>query len=331
MAVAGEHVMELEWEEWDGKSPFLHHCLAGSFAGVAEHVLLYPFDTLKTHLQSYCADCPVNKAQTSMATSDGTMLGALRSQFSNTSFTASFLRLWRGAQVMAVGCVPAHAMYFSSYETMKGLFLQRDHANLGALGSTVAGASAALVHDSVMVPVDTIKQRMQLGYYKNMGDAVRNMVKVEGAAGLYRAFPVTLATNLPYGAIMVTTNESLREFLMKQHNSNVLDVKTTLLAGCGAGMVAAALTTPLDRVKTRLQTQGLGIVLDCEVVGKSCPKLEDGAKYKGLSDAFQSIVREEGYRGLFRGMAPRLMTHTPAVAISWTTYEAAKLWLSSSL
>jgi solute carrier family 25 iron transporter 28/37 len=38
---------ELDWEEWDGKSPFWHHCVAGSAAGVAEHVLVYPLDTGK--------------------------------------------------------------------------------------------------------------------------------------------------------------------------------------------------------------------------------------------------------------------------------------------
>ena len=53
-------------------------------------------------------------------------------------------------------------------------------------------------------------------------------------------------------------------------------------------------------------------------------------KYGGLSDAFHSIVREEGSAGLFHGMTPRLMTHTPAVAISWTAYEAAKQWLASA-
>lgn len=95
-------------------------------------------------------------------------------------------------------------------------------------------------------------------------------------------------------------------------------------------MVAAAVTTPLDRLKTRLQTQGLGTV-HCDLIGTSCPKIDATPKYNGLSDAFRSIVREEGYAGLFRGIGPRLMTHTPSVAISWTVYEAMKLWLSSSL
>lgn len=48
-------VEDLEWEEWDPSSSpltFADHCLAGSFAGVAEHTLLYPLDTVKTCWQS---------------------------------------------------------------------------------------------------------------------------------------------------------------------------------------------------------------------------------------------------------------------------------------
>lgn len=177
-----------------------------------------------------------------------------------------------------------------------------------------------------MVPADTIKQRLQLGYYKGLRDGLQTMVRQEGAAGLYRALPVTLCTNLPYGAVMVTTNEYLRELLMKQTNATTLDVRTTLLSGCGAGLVAAAVTTPLDRLKTRLQTQGLGLVEASNVATTTCAKMAT-PKYNGLVDAFRSIVREEGYVGLFRGLGPRVLTHTPSVAISWTVYEGMKLWL----
>jgi solute carrier family 25 iron transporter 28/37 len=104
-------------------------------------------------------------------------------------------------------------------------------------------------------------------------------------------------------------------------------------------MAAAAVTTPLDRVKTRLQTQGLATIpapTSCHGIPADCRKAEEAMlttvnkpKYQGLSDATKSIVKEEGWMGLFRGMTPRLMTHTPAIAISWTTYEAAKMWLMS--
>ena len=341
ISTAGEHVMELEWEEWDGKGSYLQHCLAGSLAGVVEHTALYPVDTIKTQMQSYCADCSnKTKCQVTGTSQQPSGMWTTIRQLTSGKAAPGLGRLWRGVQAMMVGCIPAHALYFSSYEAIKSLFLSEtsDQHNLGPLGSAVAGATAAFCHDSVMTPADTVKQRLQLGHYNGMSDAVKNILRNEGPAGLYRSFPITLLTNLPYGMIMVTTNEYLREILTKRSGSPVLDVKTTMLAGCGAGMAAAAVTTPLDRVKTRLQTQGLGTIMRANRDGipADCPKLAEEAmlsvkpKYQGLSDAFKSIVQEEGWMGLFRGMIPRLMTHTPSIAISWTTYEAAKMWLMSS-
>jgi solute carrier family 25 iron transporter 28/37 len=363
IGAAGEHVMELEWEEWDGSGSFTDHCLAGSFAGVAEHTLLYPVDTIKTQMQAFCADCPANSAKSNASAAASaarpppngmwntmkqlTMQAnerVVKTASTDISASVGFGRLWRGVQTMMVGCIPAHALYFSSYEAVKAVFLERDNEttsnssdgqqsqNLGPMGSAVAGATAAFCHDLIMTPADTVKQRQQLGHYDGMNHAIRNILASEGPAGLYRSFPITLLTNLPYGIIMVTTNEYLRELLeQRQSGSPVLDVKTTLLAGSGAGMAAAAVTTPLDRVKTRLQTQGLTNIMapaSCERVSANCPKLS-GPKYEGLADAAKSILREEGWMGFFRGMTPRLMTHTPAIAISWTSYEAMKMYLTS--
>ena len=168
-----------------------------------------------------------------------------------------------------------------------------------------------------------------------MTNALVHMWNHEGLVGLYRALPVTLCTNLPYGAVMVTTNEALRAWLMasssscssdntKDGTAPSLSIQTTLLAGSGAGMAAAAVTAPLDRLKTKLQTQGLAVAHTTT----SAPSLTP--RYKGLVEAFESVIRHEGFRGLFRGLVPRIVTHTPSVAISWTVYEVMKVWLSSS-
>jgi len=397
--------IELEWEEWDGKSPFLHHCIAGSMAGVAEHVLLYPVDTVKTHMQAYCSTCPNNPAnkglssakavcngppklktpttsaaphgmwstitnliqhghsqtlpltQTTSRRAGGTLTATVTPLSPSLSSTLTpklqtgYIRLWRGVQTMATGCIPAHALYFSSYEYMKSQFSTKtvnpasgvEQMHLGTLGASLAGAVSTLAHDLVMTPLDTIKQRMQLGHYDSMGHAVRQIVKWEGYAGLYRSFGITVLTNLPYGMVMMSTNEFLRDAFMewKQPESRVLDLETTMIAGCGAGSVAAFVTSPMDRVKTRLQTQTLAHAFPATAAGnvKSCPKasaalaqasleLTQKAKYKNLSEAFSSIAKEEGFVGLFRGVVPRMMTHTPAVAISWTAYESGKRWLA---
>lgn len=408
--MADDDEQDLEWEEWDGRSPFLHHCIAGSIAGVAEHTLLYPVDTIKTHMQSYCASCPNNPQAARHNSSSSTLAGSslrqvaassssnlgmwrtmrnimrgshlsrpattgavrpsdlleLSSRATASSLRSSYGRLWRGVQTMAVGCVPAHALYFSSYEAVKALFLSNGNfqtdstivaTHLSPLGSSVAGATATVCHDLIMSPLDTIKQRLQLGHYGGMGHGLRHVLAHEGWPGLYRSFPVTLATNVPYGMIMVSTNEFLKA-LLRPDDPDTFHLETSLTAGCGAGFVAAALTTPLDRVKTRLQTQSMGggtygVATAAEpsvvVQGVKCDRHNECgstlrqarylattsgsgssvAKYAGWKDALKSIVREEGaVAGLCRGMVPRILMHSPAVAISWTAYEGAKKWLS---
>lgn len=414
-----------DWEEWDGVSPFWHHCLAGSVAGLAEHTLIYPLDTVRTHIQ-VCANCkfsPSHQAAEALKTTvtasshssvkKGTSsalhhhaAAAARSTTGRPLTAASatkarqlptgmwqtmrylvsepvamvgtetpaatavttamapktegIMRLWRGVQTMMIGCIPAHAIYFSSYEMVKAFWQtpsspgnnnnNNNHTTeLVWYGSMMAGATATLGHDMIMAPLDTVKQRLQIGHYQgSMSNALRQMISKEGPVALYRSFPITLLANVPYGMIMVMTNESLKQIWTRSSNGDVvghhepLTLTTTLLASSAAGLVASAATTPLDRIKTLLQTQQMapacwptppancprGVNVANAVAATKAGAGSDPLVLQNALQAFQHILRHEGPVGLFRGLVPRVMSHTPAVAISWTTYETAKsaLW-----
>lgn len=75
--------------------------------------------------------------------------------------------------------------------------------------------------------------------------------------------------------------------------------------------MAAAATTPLDVIKTLLQTRGTSG--DKEI--REC---------KGLLEAAQIIKRREGFGGFWKGLRPRIVTTMPSTAICWTSYEMAK-------
>jgi Mitochondrial carrier protein len=51
--------------------------------------------------------------------------------------------------------------------------------------------------------------------------------------------------------------------------------------------------------------------------------------FKSAIQVIRHVIKEEGYMGFLRGLAPRMMLHAPAVAISWTTYETVKSALTS--
>ncbi len=155
---------------------------------------------------------------------------------------------------MLVGCVPSHAAYFSAYEVGKvqlGVNAPGHHPVAAAL----TGACATLLHDTFSAPVDLVKQRLQLGYYKGIAHCVRSIVAEEGALSLWRSFPATLAMNVPYAAAAVAANESAKVLLKPLLGAD--SFFTYLLSGACAGAAAAAVTTPLDVVKTRIQTNGL--------------------------------------------------------------------------
>jgi solute carrier family 25 iron transporter 28/37 len=357
-----------EWEEWDGTSPFWVHCIAGSLAGVAEHTLVYPLDTVRTHIQ-VCAACHHNPtAAASGMTKQASVLqkaaaaqqarpaqaqigmwqtmrqlmnqplvlegGAAASSSRAIAAAPQMVgisRLWRGVQTILVGCIPAHALYFSNYELVKAATLD-ENGQVTTYGSALAGAAAVVSHDLILGPLDTVKQRLQLGHYRGLSHALSTMIQNEGLVSLYRSFPVTLATNIPYGMVMVGTNEFCKK-QWSRDNHGQLTLGVTLASSGLAGLVASATTTPLDRIKTYLQTQQLTpacSVSATSVPPEHCPLSAAKKKAPIVADWRQAALRiysTEGAVGFFRGMAPRILSHTPAVAISWTTYEKAKQYL----
>lgn len=41
----------MEWEEWNPQhGSFMHHVISGSIAGVVEHTIMFPVDTIKVFI-----------------------------------------------------------------------------------------------------------------------------------------------------------------------------------------------------------------------------------------------------------------------------------------
>ena len=79
--------------------------------------------------------------------------------------------------------------------------------------SALAGCLATLAHDSIMTPLDVVKQRMQLGLYKNTLSAFRTILRVDGVRALYASYLTTLYMNIPNNAILVASNDFLKKWL----------------------------------------------------------------------------------------------------------------------
>ena len=79
------------------------------------------------------------------------------------------------------------------------------------------------------------------------------MYRKEGLRAFYISYPTTLAMTIPFTAIQFACYESLAKVLNPKKRYDPL---THCVSGGVAGAIAAAITTPLDVIKTLLQTRG---------------------------------------------------------------------------
>lgn len=128
----------LDWEDNVEGLPFLKHMLAGSCAGITEHSVAFPFDTLRTYAQA-----------------ESTKLVSIQEN-ANFIKTSGFVNLWRGVTSVLWGCVPAHAVYFSTYEIARKYFKIETNSDLYLVSTAVTGAIATAAHDCIMNPMDGI-------------------------------------------------------------------------------------------------------------------------------------------------------------------------------
>ena len=62
-------------------------------------------------------------------------------------------RFWKGAQVIASGCAPAHASQFMMYEQLK-IFFNYDNAEFNIFTTLLIGSTTTFAHDFFIAPAD---------------------------------------------------------------------------------------------------------------------------------------------------------------------------------
>ena len=150
-------------------------------------------------------------------------------------------------------------------------------------------------------PLDLIRARLTLQSgatreYRGILHGLTTVVSKEGPLALYRGLWPSIAGIFPYIGIDFAVYETLKGHL--PHNGWLRtthgDPRKHVLLGCGAiaGVVGQTVAYPLDLVRRRMQVMGWA--------GGNTSYSYKG----GILRTMQQIMREEGIRGLYRGMIP---------------------------
>lgn len=173
--------------------------------------------------------------------------------------------LYGGVIPAAIGSFGGTSVFFGAYEWSKRIMI--DNGMAPSLAYLNAGMVADLVASPLYVPTEVLKTRLQLqgrynnphfksGFnYRSTWSAARTIVRNEGIAALFFGYRATLYRDLPFSAIQFAFYEEERKLAKKYAGSNEIGLHMEIFTAVTAGGLAGTLTTPLDVVKTRIQTQ----------------------------------------------------------------------------
>ncbi|KAJ5760272.1 hypothetical protein N7520_007428 [Penicillium odoratum] len=187
----------------------------------------------------------------------------------------------------------------------------------------IAGGGAGMMEALVCHPLDTIKVRMQLSRRarapgtKPRGFAATGaeIVRKETAMGLYKGLGAVLGGIIPKMAIRFTSFQAYKDMLADK-DGNVTS-KATFLAGLLAGVTeAVAIVNPMEVIKIRLQAQH-----------HSLADPLDTPKYRSAPHALFTVVKEEGFSTLYRGVSLTALRQGTNQAANFTAYTELKAQL----
>ncbi|EAU38835.1 conserved hypothetical protein [Aspergillus terreus NIH2624] len=300
--------------------------IAGAFAAVIVDFIVYPFDTLKTRIQSPNYEKVYKDASTRAVRKD-----------------VLFRGLYQGVTAGA---------FFTTYEALKHLLntthknntsnnLALRHSLPAPVIHALASSGAEMVSCFILTPAEVIKQNAQIVNVQSAQGTRPATATVQAVAKfrhrpwkLWSGYTALVGRNLPFTGLHFPIMEAVRARIVawrerKREERRVLGldvsagkvggsdvVERAVVTGVSAAMsgtIASTVTTPIDVVKTRMML--------------SAGDGDGGTRHVSSWAVGRKVFRDEGVRGLFRGGAIRGVWTASALSIYLGMYEGGRSYL----
>ncbi|XP_060522568.1 mitochondrial carrier protein Rim2 isoform X2 [Cylas formicarius] len=228
------------------------------------------------------------------------------------------LALFKGLGPNLVGVAPSRAIYFSTYSQAKRFWnslLPPDSPMVHVCSASCAGFMACTLTN----PIWFVKTRLQLDLNKERPmtafQCVRHIYRKSGILGFYKGITASYM-GISETIIHFVIYEGIKARLLAYHaydgdERSSTDFLEFMVAGAISKTVASCIAYPHEVARTRLR--------------------EEGNKYTGLFQTLQLVIKEEGARGMYRGLKTQLVRQIPNTAIMMSTYEAVVYVLTARL
>jgi len=300
--VAGTEAAAEKESKSKSKAKPMSDTVAGALARAASQSTIHPLDTVKVQMQAGTFGQGLGSGGVSK-------FGSLVPPSGASKIIPGIASLYRGVFGAASGAGIAIGAYFAIYSTTTRLLdnhVKPRFKNIppGAIAFT-AGAIAAAGGSFVKVPLAVCIRSVQAGVYPNVVKASKSIVKAAGPRGLFTGFLPTFLEDVPDMAVKFACYETLRSMHKKFNKGVPSTAQEDLFMGGFSGSVAAAATTPLDVIKTRMMCSA--------------------ASSPSVMGACRSVWAEgQGMRAFFTGIGPRAISNGVNTAVFFAFFEAIK-------
>jgi hypothetical protein len=204
----------------------------------------------------------------------------------------------------------------------------------------VCSAASGAAAQCLLYPLETAKTRIAVassGEYRGLWDCMHQSYMRGGVRDFYHGLGANLLGIVPYRGLEIgcfyaidgagrrrRTVAAMRakadraggsgamedvHLTKQEQDATRLSVIEVAASGSLSSVVAQTVTYPLNVVRTRLQTQGVN--------GR--PRI-----YNGMVHCFVSILRTDGYTGLFRGLGANYLKAIPASVLTFMVVDTCQ-------
>jgi len=284
--------------------------IAGGIAGSVAKTVTAPLDRVKILFQG---------SNSTYRQFSGSVFGAFRA-VQYTVQNEGIYGCYKGHGAMLIRIFPYAAINYMAYEQYKRIILPSDSSLYHPLSRLVAGSLAGATSVTLTYPLDFVRTRLayqvKTRRYQGILHVLSDTIKNEGVLAIYKGFGPTILGIIPYAGISFSTYETLKILTNQHFKENVIDpttksfkIRYKLLFGAIAGAMAQTVAYPLDVIRRRMQLYGLSTELPL---------------YRNSFHAIMSILKADGFKGLFVGLSINYIKVAPSMSISFVTYEAMK-------
>ncbi|KAL0486326.1 mitochondrial adenyl nucleotide antiporter [Acrasis kona] len=274
---------------------------AGAIAGVTSRTITAPIDRLKTKYQITTGKTPnVFTGMAQLYRQDG------------------YFGLYRGNVANIIKVAPDKAIKFATFELSKRTLATTD-AELTAAQLFVCGAFSGVVTNATMFPLEVIKTRLQgtpKGTYKGIFDTALQISRKEGRiAPFYRGLAASICSTIPNSGINLMGYELMKRVIYGDTRPELGEEPSIVGLGfCGSisSTFSQTMLYPFSVTKSRLIMNGFERLKD-----PSLPRAT-------LLGVIKNTIKNEGYKGLYKGFTPHLLKSIPSHGLTFAVYEGVK-------